>query len=63
VGEGAAGALTRVPWPLVLVSLLLYTELLSCCVDFIVLEGDNLAALFPNASLHLGSLEFSAQQV
>jgi vesicular inhibitory amino acid transporter len=31
----------------VLVALLLYLELLSCTVDFLVLEGDNLAALVP----------------
>ena len=37
-----------------LVSVLLYLELFSCCVDFLILDGDNLAAIFPGAGLALG---------
>jgi hypothetical protein len=45
---------------------LLYLELFACCVDFLILDGDNLAALFPGAGAGGGwgllGLRLSAQQ-
>lgn len=33
----------------------------SCCVEYIILEGDNLSALFPNAHLNLGGYHLDAR--
>ncbi|MBA0808896.1 hypothetical protein Gohar_024597, partial [Gossypium harknessii] len=35
----------------------------ACCVEYIILEGDNLASLFPNAYVSLGGLELSPQRL
>jgi hypothetical protein len=47
------------------VSVLLYLELFSCCVDFMILEGDNLSAVFPHAALSVPGLglRLTAKQV
>ncbi|GBF97064.1 hypothetical protein Rsub_09537 [Raphidocelis subcapitata] len=57
IGGAAFGTPGRV-----LVACLLYMELLACTVDFIILEGDGLSALFPGASLSLLGLPLSAKQ-
>lgn len=57
IGQAAFGT-----WGRVLVSVLLYMELFACCVDFVILEGDNLSAVFPHARLAVGGLQLNAQQ-
>lgn len=31
-----------------------------CCIEYIILESDNLASLFPNAHLSLGGIEMNS---
>lgn len=46
-----------------LVSVLLYMELFCCCVDFLILEGDNLSAVFPTAGAAIAGHKLTAKQV
>lgn len=32
----------------------------ACCIEYIILESDNLSSLFPNAHLSLGGFELNA---
>ncbi|XP_022765412.1 amino acid transporter AVT1C isoform X2 [Durio zibethinus] len=35
----------------------------ACCVEYIILEGDNLSSLFPNAHISLGGFELSSPRL
>lgn len=55
IGEAAFGTTGRV-----VISIILYMELYACCIEYIIVESDNLATLFPNAHISLGGIELNA---
>ncbi|EOY18731.1 Transmembrane amino acid transporter family protein isoform 4 [Theobroma cacao] len=58
IGQAAFGTAGRIA-----VSIILYVELYACCVEYIILEGDNLSSLFPNAHISLGGFELNSQRL
>ncbi|XP_059666050.1 amino acid transporter AVT1C-like [Cornus florida] len=58
IGQAAFGTIGRVA-----VSIILYVELYSCCIEYIILESDNLSSLFPNAHLNLGGFEINSHHL
>ncbi|XP_075108625.1 amino acid transporter AVT1C [Nicotiana tabacum] len=58
IGQAAFGTPGRI-----FISIILYVELYFSCIEYIILEGDNLSAIFPNAHLSLGSFELDARHL
>ncbi|BAT96250.1 hypothetical protein VIGAN_08315900 [Vigna angularis var. angularis] len=55
IGQAAFGTIGRV-----IISIILYMELYACCIEYIIVESDNLSTLFPNAHINLGGIEVNA---
>ncbi|KAL4575224.1 hypothetical protein LXL04_022066 [Taraxacum kok-saghyz] len=55
IGEAAFGIPGRL-----LVSIVLYVELYASCVEFIILESDNISTLFPNAHVIIGGNQLNS---
>eukprot|EP00252_Welwitschia_mirabilis_P016195 TRINITY_DN3575_c0_g1_i5.p1 TRINITY_DN3575_c0_g1~~TRINITY_DN3575_c0_g1_i5.p1 ORF type:complete len:551 (+),score=33.61 TRINITY_DN3575_c0_g1_i5:43-1695(+) len=58
IGQAAFGIQGRI-----LVSVVLYAELYACCVEYIILESDNLSALFPNARLNFAGVQLNSHKL
>ncbi|GAB2286858.1 Amino acid transporter avt1c [Dionaea muscipula] len=58
IGQAAFGKIGRFA-----ISIVLYVELYACCVEYIILESDNLSSLFPNAHLNLGWYELDSHHL
>ncbi|GMN51030.1 hypothetical protein TIFTF001_020186 [Ficus carica] len=43
------------------ISIILYVELFACCIEYVILESDNLSSLFPNAHLSFGGFDMNSK--
>ncbi|KAF7006062.1 hypothetical protein CFC21_021134 [Triticum aestivum] len=55
IGHAAFGTPGRI-----VISIILYMELYACCIEYLILESDNLSKLFPNAHLTIGGFSLDA---
>ncbi|CAL5052997.1 unnamed protein product [Urochloa decumbens] len=55
IGHAAFGSTGRM-----VISIILYVELYACCIEYLILESDNLSKLFPTAQLTIGSLTLNS---
>ncbi|KAJ7970497.1 Vacuolar amino acid transporter 1 [Quillaja saponaria] len=55
VGQAAFGTPGRMA-----ISIILYVELYASCVEYIILESDNLSSLFPNAHISFGGFDINS---
>ncbi|XP_044969196.1 amino acid transporter AVT1C-like [Hordeum vulgare subsp. vulgare] len=55
IGHAAFGTPGRI-----VISIILYMELYACCVEYLILESDNLSKLFPDAHLTVGGFNLDA---
>jgi vesicular inhibitory amino acid transporter len=55
IGHAAFGTTGRIA-----ISIILYVELYACCIEYLILEGDNLSKLFPNAHLTIGGMTLNS---
>ncbi|CAK7325425.1 unnamed protein product [Dovyalis caffra] len=58
IGQAAFGTAGRI-----VTSIILYVELYACCVEYIILESDNLSSLFPNAHMSLGGFDLDSHHL
>ncbi|KAJ8759096.1 hypothetical protein K2173_004102 [Erythroxylum novogranatense] len=58
IGQAAFGSAGRI-----VISIILYVELYASCVEYIILESDNLSTIFPNAHINIGGLELDSHHL
>lgn len=58
IGHAAFGTAGRI-----IISIILYMELYACCIEYLILESDNLSKLFPNAHLTMGNLTLDSHML
>ncbi|GFZ10968.1 transmembrane amino acid transporter family protein [Actinidia rufa] len=58
IGQAAFGIPGRV-----ILAIILYIELYSSCVEYLIMMSDNLSALFPNAQINVAGFPFDSYQL